>query len=73
MVLKKIPESPLNSKEIKQESLKRNQHWILIGRTDAEAIIFGPSGSLEKPPRLGKNSRQKEKRATEDKMVGWPP
>ena len=34
-VLEKTPESPLDSKEIKPVSLKGNQPWILIGRTDA--------------------------------------
>ena len=40
MVLKKTPESPLDSKEIKPVSLKGNQPEILIGRTDAEAPVF---------------------------------
>ena len=37
MVLKKTPESPLNSKEIKSVNTKGNQHGIFIERTDAEA------------------------------------
>ena len=37
MVLEKTLESPLNSKEIKPVNSKRNEPWILIGRTDAEA------------------------------------
>ena len=37
VVLKKTPESPLDSKEIKPVNLKGNQPWILNGRADAEA------------------------------------
>ena len=36
MVLEKTFESPLDSKDIKQVNLKRNEPWIFIGRTDAE-------------------------------------
>ena len=37
LVLEKIPESPLNSKEIKPVNPEGNQSWIFTGRTDAEA------------------------------------
>ena len=37
IVLEKTLESRLDSKEIKPVSPKRNQPWIFIGRTDAEA------------------------------------
>ena len=37
VVLEKILESPLDCKEIKPVHPKRNQSWIFIGRTDAEA------------------------------------
>ena len=37
VVLEKALDSPLDSKEIKPVHPKRNQHWIFIGRTDAEA------------------------------------
>ena len=37
MVLKKTPESPLDSKEIKLVNPKGNQPLIFIGRTNAEA------------------------------------
>ena len=40
VMLEKMPESPLDSKEIKPASLKGNQSSILIGRTDAEAQVF---------------------------------
>ena len=44
VVLEKILESPLDSKEIKSVHPKGNQPWIFIGRTDAEveAAIFWP-------------------------------
>ena len=37
MALEKIPESPLDYKEIKSVSPKGNQSWIFIERTDDEA------------------------------------
>ena len=75
VVLKKTLESPLDSKEIKPGSLKGNQLWIFIGRTDAEAeapILWPPvakSQLIGKEPDAGKDWRQKEKRAAEDEMV----
>ena len=39
VVLEKILETPLDSKEIKAVNSKGNQPWIFIGRTDAEAEI----------------------------------
>ena len=45
VVLEKIPESPLDSKEIKAMSLEGNQPWILVGSTngEAEAPVFWSS------------------------------
>ena len=40
VVLEKIFESPLDSKETKQVNSKGNQPWTFIGRTDAEASIL---------------------------------
>ena len=40
VVLEKTLESPLESKEVKLVNPKRNQSWIFIGRTDAEAPIL---------------------------------
>ena len=37
VVLEKTLESPLDCKEIQSVHPKGNQHWIFIGRTDAEA------------------------------------
>ena len=67
----------LDSKEIKLVNAKRNQSWILIGRTDAETeapIIWLPDAEnwcTGKDPDAGKDSRQEENETTEDEMVGW--
>ena len=57
-MLEKTLESPLDSKEIKSVNPKRNQPWISLGRTDAEAPIFDHqmpgANSLKKPLMLGK-------------------
>ena len=72
-----IPESPLDSKEIKPVSPKGNQPWIFIGRTgtEAEAPVLWPpdvkSWLTGKDPDAGKYWRQEEKGITEDEMVGW--
>ena len=39
VLLEKTDESPLDCKEFKPVNPKRNQHWIYIGRTDAEAEV----------------------------------
>ena len=60
MVLEKTLESPLDCKEIKPVTPKRNQSWIFIRRTDAETELqyFGHltwrTDSLEKTLMLGK-------------------
>ena len=77
VVLEKTLESPLDCKEIKPVHPKRNQSWIFIRRSDAEAetpILWPPdvkSWLIRKDPDAGKDWGQKEKGATEDKMVGW--
>ena len=74
-MLGKTLESPLDYKDIKPVNPKGNQPWIFIGRTDAEAPILWPpdvnSWLIGKYPDAGKDWRQKEKRVTEDEMVGW--
>ena len=74
VVLQKIFESPLDSKEIKAVNPKENQPWILIGKTDAGAPILWPfhekSWLLGKDSDAGKDWGLKE-RATEHEMVGW--
>ena len=77
VVLEKTLESPLDCKEIKPVNPKRNQPWIFIGRTDAEAeatILWPPDANswlIVKDPDARKDWRQKEKRVTEDEIVGW--
>ena len=77
VMLEKTLESPLDSKEILPVNPKRNQPWIFIGRTDAEAeapVLWSPDAKSQligKDPDARKDWRQEEKRATEDEMVGW--
>ena len=71
VVLKKL-ESPFDSMKIKTINPKRNQPWIFIGRTDAEAeapILSPPDAKSQltgKDPDAGKYKRQEEKGVT-----GW--
>ena len=59
MVLEKTLESPLDCKEIQPVHPERDQSWVFIGRTDAEAetpILWLPHArvdSLEKTLMLG--------------------
>ena len=77
VVLEKTLESPLNCKEIKPVNPKGNQSWIFIRRINAEAetpILWPPDEKnwvTGKVPDAGKDRRQKEKRVTEDEMIGW--
>ena len=77
VMLKKILESLLDCKEIQPVHPKGNSSWIFIGRIDAEAetpILWPPDAKnwlIWKDADAGKDWRQEEKRATEDKMVGW--
>ena len=71
VVLDKTLESPLDCKEIKPVHPKGNQHWIVIGRTDAEAetpVLWPPdwrADSLEKTLMLGKiEGRRGQQRIT---------
>ena len=77
VVLKKTPESPLDSKEIWLVIPKGNQSWIFIGRTDAEAetpVLWPPDAKnwlIWKDSDAGRDWGQEEKGMTEDEMVGW--
>ena len=77
MVLEKALESPLDCKEIKPVKPKGNQPGIFFGRTGAEAeapILWLPEAKSQligKDHDAGKDGAQEEKRAAEDKMVGW--
>ena len=42
VMLEKSLESSLESKEIKLVNPKGNQHWVFVGKTDAEASILWP-------------------------------
>ena len=61
MVLEKIPEGPLDCKEIQPVHSERNQSWVFFGRNDAEAeapILRPPDGKTqltEKDPDAGKD------------------
>ena len=56
---------------------KRDQSWVFIGRTDAEAetpILWPPhakSWLIGKDPDAGRDWGQEEKGTTEDEMAGW--
>ena len=77
VVLEKILESPLDCKEVKAVNPKRNQSWIFIGKTDAEAetpTLWPPDVKnwlILKNPDAGKDWGQSEKGTTEDEMVVW--
>ena len=76
VVLEKILENPLDTKEIKLVNLKENQYWILTGKTvdETEAPIFCPpvedSWLVGKDPDAGKDWRQKEKGTAEVEIAG---
>ena len=76
VVLKKTPQSPLESKEIKPVTRKGDQPWIFTGRThaEAEAPVFWSCDTnrrlIGKVPDSGKDWVQKKKRASEDEMDG---
>ena len=75
VLLEKTLESPLDWKKIKPVNPKEKQHWVFIGRTDAEAPIFWPpdvkSQLIQNDPDSGKDRRWEEKGMTVDEMVGW--
>ena len=77
MVLENTFESLLDCHEIKLVNPKGNQPRIFIGRTDIEAeapILWLPEAKSQligKDHDAGKDGAQEEKRAAEDKMVGW--
>ena len=76
VVLEKTLESPLDCKEIQPVHPERNQPWIFIGRTGAEAeapTLWPPdvkSQIIGKDPNAEKDWRQEEKGMIEDEMVG---
>ena len=77
MVLENTFESLLDFKVIQPVHPKRNQSWILIGRTgtEAETPMLWPqeikTWLTEKDPDARNGWKQEEKATTEDEMVGW--
>ena len=75
-MLEKTLESLLDCKEIQPVHAKRDQSWVFIGRTDAEAeapLLWPPdskSDSLEKTLMLGKIEGRR-RRGRQDEMAGW--
>ena len=72
--MKKILKSLLDFKEVKPVNPKRNQSWILIGRTDAEAeapILWPPNAknALEETLKLGKIECMR--RRGQQRFDGW--
>ena len=69
-------ESPLDCKEI-QAVHPKDQSWVFIGRTDAEAetpVLCPPYANrrlIGKDPDAGRDWGQEEKGMTEDEMAGW--
>ena len=67
----------LECKDIQPVNPIRNQSWIFIGRTDAEAeaaILWSPNETnwlSAKDPDAGKDWRQEENGTTECKILGW--
>ena len=76
VVLEKTLESALDCKEIQSVNPKRNQSWILIGRTDAEVeapTLWPPDVKIwiiRKDPDAGKDWKE-DNRMTEEEMFGW--
>ena len=77
VVWEKTLESPLDCKEIQPVHPKRDQSWVFIGRTNAEAetpILWPPhakSWLIGKDSDAGRDWGQEEKGMTEDEMAGW--
>ena len=77
VVLEKTFESSLDCEEIQPVHPERDQSWVLIGRTDAEAktpILWPPDMKnwlIWKDPDAGKDWWQEEKGITEDELAGW--
>ena len=77
VVLEKTLESPLDCKEVQPVHTKRDQSWMLIGRTDVKAetpVLWPPDAKnwlVWKDPDAGKDWRWEEKGTAEDKIVGW--
>ena len=73
---RRLFESPLDCKEI-QPVHPKDQPWVFIGRTDAEAetpVLWPPHAKcwlIGKDSDAGRNWGQEEKGMREDEMAGW--
>ena len=76
MVLEKTLKSPLDCKEIQPVHPRRDQSWVFIGRTDADAetpVLWLPAAKnwlISKDTDAKKDWRQEEKGTTEDENIG---
>ena len=76
VVLEKTLESPMDCKEI-QPVHPKDESWVFIGRTDAEAetpILWPPhakSWLIWKDPDARRYFGEEEQGTTEDEMAGW--
>ena len=77
VLLEKTLDSLLDCKEFKIVNSKRNQPWIFIGKTDAEAkapVLWPPDAKswlIGKDPDAGEDWRQEEKEVAEKETVRW--
>ena len=77
MVLEKTLESPLDCEEIQPVHPKRDQSWVFIGRTDAEAatpVLWPPHAKwrlIGNDLDIGRDWGQEEKGTTEDEIDIW--
>ena len=77
VVLEKTLVSSWDCKDIQPVHPKRDQFWVFIGRTDAEAetpVLWPPhekSWLIGKVPDVGRDLGQEENGMTEDEMAGW--
>ena len=77
VVLEKTLESPLDSKEIQPVHPKRDQSWVFIGKTDAEAetpILWPPHVKcwlIGKDPDAWRDWGHEKKGTKEDEMAWW--
>ena len=75
---KDFKKSLFDCEENKSVNPKRNNSWIFIGRTDAEAkvlILWPPYANywfIWNDPDAGKDWRQDKKGMAEDEIFGWP-
>ena len=77
VVLKKTPDSPLDSKEIQPVHSEGDQPWDFFGKNDAKAetpVLWPPhakSWLIGKDSDAGRDWGQEEKGTTKDEMAGW--